>query len=72
MKLTAHLYDDDERNLTTIERYNLDFAPEIIKWSGSYFAIISQSEYGGGIVATYVHATFEDFSTAITSAGEHY
>ncbi|HEX2491364.1 MAG TPA: hypothetical protein VHR27_18275 [Blastocatellia bacterium] len=63
MKLVAILYDADGSQLTKITAENRDFAPQVIKWSGSYFAGRGHIESGNEITVTYHYCVFEDFSS---------
>ena len=63
MKLVAILYDDDGSQLTKITVENRDFAPHVIKWSGSYFAGRGHIKSGNEITVTYHYCVFEDFSS---------
>jgi hypothetical protein len=66
MKLVAILYDDDGRQLTKITTENRNFAPHVIKWSGSYFTSRGQIECGNEMTVTYHYCEFEDFSSQET------
>jgi hypothetical protein len=65
MKLVAILYDDYGRQLANITAENRDFAPHVIKWSGSYFARRGHIESGNEITVTYHYCEFEDFSSVV-------